>query len=317
VTITGGSVTLGTSLPGTATVTSNDGTFTFDVYPVDQTHLKLIENDSTGVITAGDAFTQTSSIPTNNVFTLAGFDSVNGGPFTAAGLIVTDGAGNVTSGSAEDINDNGSGDTQASFTGSYTPTSGMRSVLTLNSFNNGKNGLTGSYQFAAYPSTGGLQLLEIDDGGMTGGVAYTQNATTLATSSQGYAYNLSGVSVTTGGEEDDIAEFVNNSGTFTGRIDFNDEGSPTPDKVFSATYTADTTVPGRGTLTATSGNSTTPNLVTYVVDDSTVVAVEVDTSQVGLAWFSPQNSSSNSNAAIRNLTVMRLAAGAHRASKSH
>ena len=68
--------------------------------------------------------------------------------------------------------------------------------------------------FAAYPSSGGLQMLEIDNGGMTNGVAYSQSDTTLA-SGEGYGMNLSGVTPN-GAREDDIAEFTNNNGNFTG-----------------------------------------------------------------------------------------------------
>jgi len=316
------------AVPGTATLTTSAATLHFDVYPVDATHLEFIETDGAPIM-AGDAFTQSSSISSGNyVFTLAGFDSTLQGPFTAAGIFDMDGSGNILSSSVEDINDFGTVKevTGTSNFGTYSPVTNGRATITLTSaFINGNGGVVACTDcvFAAYPFTGGLQLLEIDSGGMTGGVAYTQNATTLATSSQGYAYNLSGAILGTSGEqgeEDDIAEFVNSSGTFTGRIDVNDDIFGTGEslglaKSFSATYTADTTVPGRATLTATSGNSTTPDLVTYVVDNSTVVGVEVDTTQPGLASFSPQNSSSNSNAAIRNLNVTRLIAGVHKASK--
>jgi len=227
-----------------------------------------------------------------------------------------DGSGNILSSSVEDMNDFGTVKevTGTSSFGTYSAVTNGRATITLTStFINGNGAVVACTDcvFAAYPSTGGLQLLEIDSGGMTGGVAYTQQSNpSLPTSSQGYAFNLSGSNAN--GEEDDIAEFVNNSGTFTGRIDINDQGTTTPDQSLSASYSADNSVAGRGTVTSTSF----PNLVTYVVDSSTVVAVEVDTNQVGLASFSPQNSSANSNAAARNLTVTRLVAGAHRASKS-
>ena len=140
-----GSVDLST-MPGIAALTTSAGTFTFDVYPVDATHLKFIEIDASP-IAAGDVFTQTSTIPASNAFTVAGFDFVFGGPFTAAGLITTDGASQITSGSTEDINDAGSYLNVASFTGSFTALSGGRSVFTLNGFANGSNGITGTYYF--------------------------------------------------------------------------------------------------------------------------------------------------------------------------
>lgn len=292
-------------VPGTATFTTSAGTLTFDVFPVDPTHLKFIEVDANPVL-AGDAFTQSTSMPTGtNVFTISGFDSTISAPFTAVGLLVTDGAGNVTSGSTEDINDAGVASLVTGFTGTYTALSGGRSVLTLNSFNNGANGLLGSYQFAVYPSTGGLNILEIDNAGITGGVAYPQTSSTLA-SSQGYGLNLTGSN--SNGEEDDIAEFNNASGAFTGTVDFNDQGATTFNRSYTATYAADAAVASRATIA-----SNAFNLVSYVVDSSTTVFVEVDNNQVGIGSFQLQSASAKSNSAATHLAVLRLTSAAHKA----
>jgi len=298
-----GSVLLAT-IPGTATLSTTEGTFTFDVYPVDSTHMKFIETDAFPIL-AGDAFTQSSSIPTTNVFTLAGLDFVLQGPFTAAGLMVTDGTSLVTSASTEDINDAGTPLQVTSYTGSYTALSGGRSVFTLNGFANGNGGLTGTYQFAAYPSSGGLQLLEIDNAGTTSGVAYAQTPGATLTSAQGYGFNLTGVN--SNGEEDDIAEFTNTSGAFTGLIDFNDQGTTTFDQKFAATYTADSTIASRGVITPTTNAF---NLVSYAVDSSTSVFVEVDTNQLGLGSFGLQTSTAKSNVAAMHLAALNLRTGA-------
>ncbi|MGC1650961.1 MAG: hypothetical protein WA741_34480 [Candidatus Sulfotelmatobacter sp.] len=284
--ISSGSVSLASN-PGTATLVSF-AAFQFDVFPVDTTHLKFIETDSLPIM-AGDVFLQSSDVPSgNNVFTLAGFDSVNAGPFTAAGILDSDGSGNIKSDSIEDINDAGATSTiSGTITGSYTGLNQGRSVLSLTGFDNGTGGQAcSSCQFAAYPSIGGLQLLEIDDGGMTTGVAYSQTATSIA-SSQGFGMNLSGSN--SSGEEDDIAEFVMNNTALSGLIDFNDQGATSFAQRFSATYATDATAPGRGTVTSNS-----MNLVTYVVDGSTVVFVEVDKNQVGLGSFHSQTASAKS-----------------------
>ncbi|MGH9494943.1 MAG: hypothetical protein ACRD3B_08105, partial [Candidatus Sulfotelmatobacter sp.] len=298
--ITSGSVTLGATLPGLAVFTTNAGTFTFDVYPVDSTHLKLIEIDAAPII-AGDAYTASTAIPSgNNVFTVAGFDSVVQGPFTAAGILNTDGAGNVTTSSVEDINDVGTAIEVGNISGTYSAISGGRSVITLNAFINGNGGLgCNGCMFAAYPSAGGTQLLEIDNAGVTTGVAYAQTATTLA-DNEGYGMNLSG---NNGIEEDDIAEFTSSGGTFTGVIDFNDTGSLTFGQKFTSTYAADSTVSGRGVVTP---GSNAFNLVTYVVDDSRTVFVETDSNQVGLGAFVLQNASASSNSAQRHLTALNV-----------
>jgi len=311
--ITAGSVNLA-SIPGIASLTSSAGTYSFDVYPVDSTHLKFVETDP-AVIMAGDAFSQSASMPTgNNVFSLAGFDSLAQGPFTAAGIFDLDGSGNVASDSIEDINDVGlvsevgsvvSG--SATITGNYTALTNGRSVITLSGFANGTNGGTCSAcQFAAYPSSGGLQLIEIDDGGSTVGVAYTQTATALPSAATGYGMNITG---NNGVEEDDIAEFTNNNGAFSaGHIDFNDDGSTNFDLNFSSTYSADSTVAGRGTVAPGTNGL---NLTGYVVDNATVVLVETDTNpiQVGLGSMVSQGGTVKTNAAAQHLAALRVKGG--------
>lgn len=316
-----GSVNLA-SVPGTATLTSGGTTYSFDVYPVDATHLKFIETDTLPIV-AGDAFTQTSTIPTgNNVFTVAGFDTAGQGPFAAAGIIDTDGNGNIKSDSVEDINDNYlATEVTSGISGTYTPVTGGRSVLTFTSgFINGNNGLgCSNCQFAAYPSSGGVELLEIDDGGITDGTAFAQTPGASLASSQGYGMNLNGVVVinsisgVTTTEEDDIAEFTNSNGSLSpGIIDFNDTGSMSFGLKFSSTYAADSTVSGRGVITP---NSNSYNLVTYALDNSSEVVLSIDGNLVGLGSVVQQNSTSKANAAAAHLSVLRLAAGTAKAAK--
>ena len=231
-------------------------------------------------------------------------------PTTAAGLIVTDGTSLVTSASTEDIKDAGTPAQVTSFSGSYTALSGGRSVFTLNGFANGNAGLTGSYQFAAYPSTGGMQLLEIDSAGTASGVAYTQTPGATLASAQGYGFNLTGINAGTGTgtfEEDDIAEFTNTSGAFAGLIDFNDQGTTTFDQAFAATYAADSTIASRGVITPMTNAFT---LVSYTVDSSTSVFVEVDTTQLGLGSFGLQSPSAKSNVAAMHLSALNLRSAA-------
>ncbi len=66
------SVASGTG-PGSIELNTSSFPLRFDYYPIDATHLKLIETDYTYGILAGDAFTQTgASIPVGNVaFTMA------------------------------------------------------------------------------------------------------------------------------------------------------------------------------------------------------------------------------------------------------
>jgi hypothetical protein len=319
VAITGGNIDLAT-FPATATLTTGTGTsaitYTFDVYPIDATHLKFIEIDAQPML-VGDAFTQTSSIPVgNNVFTIAGFDIASnvGGPFTAAGIFHFDSNGNVLSDSFEDINDAflygqfGSVAGGPAITAISTPLTGGRTEITFETgFVNGNDGMACSSNciFAAYPSSGGLQMLEIDNGGMTNGIAYLQSATTLA-SGESFGMNLSGATTTSA--EDDIAQFTNNNGGFTGIIDINDQGTTSFKNSFSADYVADGAVSGRGDV---SPNNNGFFLATYVVDSNTAVAVSSDQNFVGLGALVQQNSSAKSNVVANHLAVLRVNASAH------
>ena len=324
VAITGGDIDLST-IPGTAALTTGTGgsaiTYIFDVYPIDATHLKFIEIDSQPML-VGDAFTQTSAIPAgNNVFTMAGFDIAPnvGGPFTAAGIFDFDAKGNIKSDSVEDINDAWLPGQFGSITGgspitaiSTLLTGGRAEITFVTGFVNGNDGIACSSNctFAAYPSSGGVQMLEIDNGGITNGVTYAQTATSLA-SGEGYGLSQTGVffdGVQFSTAEDDIAEFTNNNGRFNGIIDVNQQGTLFFKNSFSADYTADTTVIGRGSV---SPNSNGYFLTTYVVDNSTAVAVSSDNTFVGLGVLAKQNSSAKSNAIANHLAVLRVNSSAH------
>src|SRR5262249_20098443 len=82
-------------------------TITYDVFAIDATHLKFIEMDPNGTL-SGDAFAQSSAtLPTGALaFTLIGSTSTS--VTGAGGFMVTDGNGNITNASTEDVNETGS-----------------------------------------------------------------------------------------------------------------------------------------------------------------------------------------------------------------
>jgi hypothetical protein len=292
--LTTSAVTLGT--PGaTATIASSAGTsYTFDVYPIDSTHLKFIENDSQ-LLVSGDAYTQGSSIPTGQlVFTLAG-ENTSGRPLDSGGWL-TKSSTTITAG-LEDFNDAGSVSQANSVGGSISSISGGRSVLSLSGFVNGAaNDIPGNYRFAAYPfisSRGatGVQLLEIDGLGVTSGAAYSQTSTTLA-AAQEYGLNLSDlylneVAVVNGVvsfEEDGIAEFTTTTSGLSGLVDLNPGGGVlTFDKTLTGSFPTTVDTNGRGTATTTSFD-----FDFYVVNGSTFLFLVTD-SQIGTGIFEVQN----------------------------
>jgi hypothetical protein len=304
-------VLAGTSpAPGTASI----GGLNFDVYAIDSTHLKLIETDVAPIL-VGDVFSQTStSFPSGELaFTMAGIDysTTTPGPLAVGGMM--NAAGTTISNGVEDVNDAGNSNITSTssaplaFTGGITP-SGGRFFVTLDGFANGAGGTVGNYTFAAYPSTGGTQLLEADNGGITGGVAYPQSNTSFA-SGQGYGLNLTGTNESS--EEDDIAEFTNTNNTLSGLIDVNDEGATNSPQNFSGTYTPDTTNLGRALITTTSGGV---NLMSYTLDGTNTIFIEIDDYQVAVGSIGQQASESQ-GAIVTRMASLRPRATARKAWK--
>jgi hypothetical protein len=281
-----GSVTVGSGTsPGNATLTTTFGTFTFDVYAIDANHLKVIESDGKAVF-VGDLLSQaTASVPAGNlVFTMSGLDNL-GHIFATGGLMVSDGASLITSGS-EDVNDAGIVDngttTPLAFTGSFSDSGGGRFELDLSNY-------VGGSVFAAYPSSGGLLMLEMDtlNGGVTGGVATTQATGATVAASQGYGLNLSGEDVSSGGEVDEIAEFKTTSTGITGIVDQNDGGTSTGN--MTGTYSLGSG--GLGSATFTQGGF--QSMFFYSVDNSLALFISTDPTQAALGSFELQTTPTN------------------------
>ena len=290
------------STPGTATLVTGSGTLNFDVYSIDGTHMKLIERDSStsSPILAGDLFAQTSAaFPSGQiVFTMAGFDGSIGRALTVGGLMTSDGSSAISNGE-EDFNDGGSSDsTPLAFSGTISA-SGGRYVLTMNNFENGANGAAGTFSFAAYPSAGGIELVEIDADGVTSGVAFSQTGTAIA-AGQGYGMNLTGSNSSS--EEDDIAEFTTTSTGLSGILDVNDQGQTNFGQKLTALYSSDSSGNGRGVIT----KNNFFNGVYYSVDGSTALFLETDQGQVGLGSIQTQSASASSNLAASHLAMLRL-----------
>jgi hypothetical protein len=291
-----GQVILGPSASPATLLTTTPYSEKFDVYAIDATHLKFIEMDTLPIV-SGDAFSQTSTaVPTGNLaFTLGGF--VSSSPFASGGFMVTDGAGNITAASTEDFNSSGTAGSSPSFSGTYT--AGGTGRYTLGSFSN----FVGGSQFAAYPSSGGLLLLEIDTTslGVLNGAANAQTPGAALATSKGYGLNLSGANLSNGVEVDDIAEFsAQSSGTTAiGLIDenFAPGGIPIFDQKLNGTYTGPDSS-GRFGISASAGNSSNSTLnggfglTVYTADGTTFPFIETDNGQVATGVLVLQTPSS-------------------------
>jgi hypothetical protein len=320
-----GSLALASSAGPATTLTTVDQsgatTFSglFDAFAIDATHLKLIEMDATATL-SGDAFSQTStSFPTGSLaFTLQG-ETLASGLLAAGGIMTTNG---TSISGTEDSNASGtvsSASPPPPFTAAYA--AGGTGRFTLGSFAT----FIGGTAYAAYPSSGGLLLLEIDSVGITTGAAYSQSASATLAASQGYGLNLSGANLglTDGGTEtqvDDIAEFTANSSgnTITGVIDENSAAngpvatSAPFDNSSTATSTYTTPTGGRGQIAASVGTSSTNTtlnggflLTYYTVDGTTFPFIETDNGQVAAGVFVQQNSSASASAARHAMFVVQ------------
>jgi hypothetical protein len=296
-----GSLVVGPSSSPSTTLDTAAFSGLFDVYAIDATHLKFIEMDPTATL-SGDAFSQPSTTISAGTmaFTLAGSE------FAAGGYMVTDGNGNITNSSTEDYNAGGNfSTTSGSFSATYT--AGGTGRYTLGNFQT----FAGGTEYAAYPSSGGLLLLEIDGSGVTVGAAYPQTSPipAFAATSQGYGLNLSGIflgsQVVSASEVDDIAEFTasaasGGAGTLTaGIVDENyaPGGSPIFALALSQGTYGSLDSLGRYGLAAAAGNSTTSTLnggftlTFYSVDGTTFPFIESDPGQVATGVMVQQNPS--------------------------
>lgn len=290
----------GGGLNGTAELDSSFGLLSFEVWVVDQTHLKFIESDASGTVLSGDAFTQQATFPAGQlVFTLGG---IGGGlrPFVAGGLFTTDASGNMNG--FEDFNYSGNFTHVANVGASCTGFVAGRCQLAVTNFT---NGIANNFQFAAYPTSGGILLLEIDSFGLAQGAAYAQTDTTFA-ASQSYGLNLSGYN---GGEVDDIAQFTAGTSSISpGTLDENDQGTTFGAEGLSGSY-APSQAPGRGSISATvSGGKSqqaTLSFEYYVIDSSTIAVIETDAAQVGVGTFQLQNISGATPLAQSHMSMVR------------
>jgi hypothetical protein len=254
---------LAMSNPTTGRGTLAIGTRNFAFYVVDANDLKLIETDLSPAL-AGIA-TRQSSTPVSGslAFTLAG--SNTGGDFVAGGILNTDGAGHVLNTSLQDINNDGVVTQNSALSGTYSVGANGRGTMNLNS---------GTINFAIYPTTAGLILMEIDNNIVAAGTAFQQSGTFSDTSVKGnYGMNFTG-EIPGSNEIDCIAQFVaDGAGNAPGSIEFNNGGTLSSNLSLTGTYTI--TASGRGGASFASSFGT-QNVILYVVSSSQVLFIDID-----------------------------------------
>jgi fibronectin-binding autotransporter adhesin len=268
-----GTIPVAASGRGTATINALGGTLTFAFYVVDSTHIKLVEIDNSLAV-GGEAFRQTgpfsnASLSGPFAFTLAGADNLSLNPFATGGILTSNGAGTITSGS-QDFNDGGTLATNVGLTGSYSMAANGRGTLTIVT-------TSGTFTFAIYPSSGGVLLLETDVGFLTTGTALQQSPPFSAGSfSGGYGLNFTGV--TASGELDSTAQFTaDGASKFNGIIDVNNAGGISFGQPLTGTFNVANT--GRSTV-ALQTSVGTQNMVFYSVSGARALFIELDSTVV-------------------------------------
>jgi hypothetical protein len=265
-----GSIPVTATGRGTATLNTFRGALTFAYYVVDANHLKIVGTNALPAL-GGEAFRQTGPFSNASVsgpfaFTVAGADLLSQNPFAAGGVLVSDGAGNLSAG-VEDFNDGGLVTTNAPFTGTYIMASNGRGTMNLNS-------AADNFAFAIYPSSGGVILLETDSRFLTSGTALQQQTTAFTPSSLQGTYGLNFTGANSGSELDSIAEFTSDGASkLTGIIDINNSGGTTPGQPLAGTFT--TAANGRTTMILQTPLGT-QNLAVYLVNGTRALFVELD-----------------------------------------
>lgn len=320
-----GSVKAGSgTAPGTASLNiSSIGALTFDVYAIDATHLKLIDKDGGGVVLVGDLFSQSSAtMPAATLsFTMASLNiaaltSGASSPSVLAvgGTVTSDGTSTLSKGSEDvDANGNLSGSSKpfnGTFALSPSGNTNGRYAVTLSSFTGGAN-------FAAYPSSGGILMLEVDSGsafgsggGITAGVAMAQNSPAGVVASQGYGLNLTGADLRNGGELDQIAQFNTTSGKLTGTMYQSDSVTGTVNlNNYSFGGASSFTSGGTGQVLL-HFNGIQEEALYYGVDSGTSLVLAADQNgDVSLGMLQQQGSpSSKADVAARHLGMIKAVA---------
>ena len=247
----------------------------FVYYVVDNNHLNLVSTDFSTAL-AGPAFRRgTTSLSGSFAFTVGGVSTA--GPFAAGGIINTDGVANVLNTSMEDSNNAGSITQNAALSGTFSFSLNGRGTMNLNG---------GTINLAIYPSSNGVQILEIDFSTVATGAAFQQSgAFSNGTFNGNYGMNFTGV--TSGNNEIDSAgQFAaDGSGHITGAADFNNGGSVSTNLSLTGTYSIAANGRGTGTLKS---SLATQNVAFYVVNGSKVLFVDLDSTVVALGEMNHQ-----------------------------
>jgi hypothetical protein len=269
-------------------------------YIIDNTHVKLIENDTYGS-TAGVAYGQGSAtgtftstnFPAAVVFETEGLSGASAPyvPTVYAGLFTASGGGFA---GVADENAGGTvttGATGATLTGNYAADSSKTGrVTTSNMLFNGVTGPTWVFYLTGDATTPAL-VLQVDNAPIeTAGALYTQTVPgggfTASSFDLNYATNFTAFPISAGEDDGEGRVIADGASALTGTnaMDTNYDFVPTPNETLTGTFASSTN--GRFTGTLTEGTAFSASAMAfYLVDNTRAVFVETDTTQPAIGVF--------------------------------
>lgn len=282
---------------GRGTMTCCGGqTFVYYAVVSDATRTKALRLlvTNTNETDLGSAFLQAENPTTFSTAMISGkfvfVESGNHGKtdgFVIAGEFSADGAGNVTSGAADE-SEGGTPDALATgaITGTYTlPANGVGALNIVWTNDHHTRGMYPTDPLINLldpnnPTGGGGALLLSLDAHIGDGVMVPQGTTGTPSGSFGLSFHA----FTDAGEVDGVGQVAIASGSLTGMADVNDlfHSNQATGATFSGTLTADATNPGRFTLPLTltiGGTPTVETIIVYQISGDQFVFVQTDNTQ--------------------------------------
>jgi hypothetical protein len=278
------------TLTGTYSVASNGrgtlqvvvptvGTFNFNFYVVSATELFMVSTDAVNTgnpRSGGLALSQAVNIYNNgsfngkSVFNLTGVNSALDS-VVAVGLMLTDGAGNLSSGSVFDENNAGQILSQQTLTGTYSVQSNGLGTISFTS------ATSPASSFVLYTVTSNKAfLLDTSSSSALSGLLEPQVSGNVGTFSPATIQGsfVTGTTATTNSAAANLSGVLSLDGSanVTGIQDQTTPSGNTPGQAFTATYTVSSN--GRGTMSVTSPAAT--SRVLYVINGSKFATIGVD-----------------------------------------
>lgn len=276
-----GSYTVGANGRGTASFVNGAGTTNYACYVVSAAQLDCVQTN-TGEGVGGAAYRQTTSTFSNATLTgnyffyfashvLAGkVGTGNGVPAIVDGVMAADGAGNIKSGTVDEIAGS-EGFVANAMTGQYSIAANGRGTGTLTYIGPGSVTVNISVTFYMISQTRAVILSTFPTNSpvLLGTVTAQQGSAFSNSSFNGrYAFSLQGAQYNLGGALTDVGQVVaDGNGNLTATEDINVAGALSANVASTGTYSVTSTSRGKASLGASS-------FVIYVVSPSQVFFVD-------------------------------------------